>query len=50
MKNLLNRRWSDGEYVYESWFVLDEEPSEGPAMHFTAGTPFTLQATVERQF
>jgi iron complex outermembrane recepter protein len=50
VKNLLNRRWSDGEYVYESWFVLDEEPSEGPAMHFTAGTPFTLQATVERQF
>jgi len=50
VKNLLNRRWNDGEFVYESWFVLDADRQEGPAMHFTAGTPFTLQATVERRF
>ncbi len=50
VKNLLNTRWADGEFVYPSWFTLTEPRSEEPGLHFTAGTPFTLLASVERRF
>ncbi len=49
IENLFANRWKDGEFAYASWWNLGEERSEEPQLHFTAGTPFTLTARVERR-
>jgi hypothetical protein len=49
IKNLLNTRWYDGEFVYQSWFDPNVARSDEPALHGTAGTPFTFLTTIERQ-
>src|SRR5262249_49902487 len=44
--NLLDARWRDGEFVYASSFDPDEAGSLIPERHFTAGRPFSAQATL----
>ncbi|WP_439647703.1 TonB-dependent receptor domain-containing protein [Corallococcus soli] len=47
VKNLLNTRWRDGEFVYSSRFDPSTPPSLVPARHFTAGSPRTASLTLE---
>jgi iron complex outermembrane recepter protein len=47
VKNLLNARWRDGEFVYSSRFDPDAQPSLLPARHFTAGAPRVASLTLE---
>ena len=49
VENLFANRWKDGEFAYESWWNLSEDRSTAPELHFTAGTPFTLAARLERR-
>jgi TonB family protein len=44
--NLLATRWRDGEFVYASRFDRDTSSSLVPERHFTAGRPFSGQATL----
>lgn len=44
--NLLGTRWRDGEFVYASRFDPNEAASLVPERHFTAGRPFSGQATL----
>lgn len=48
--NLADMRWRDGEFVYASSFDQQGSPSLVPARHFTAGRPFTAQATLSLLF
>lgn len=48
--NLADVRWRDGEFVYASSFDQQDPPSLVPARHFTAGRPFTAQATLSLLF
>ncbi|GMU11110.1 TonB-dependent receptor [Corallococcus caeni] len=47
VKNLLNTRWRDGEFVYSSRFDPTSQPSLVPARHFTAGSPRVASLTLE---
>lgn len=47
IQNVLGLRWRDGEFVYPSWFDTSRPHSLLPALHVTAGTPFTLRAGLE---
>ncbi len=47
LKNVLNTRWRDGEFVYGSRFDLEAPASLLPARHFTAGTPRAASLTLE---
>ncbi|MFB1484367.1 TonB-dependent receptor [Corallococcus sp. RDP092CA] len=47
VKNLLNTRWRDGEFVYSSRFDPAAQPSLVPARHFTAGSPRMASLTLE---
>ncbi|MDY7230313.1 TonB-dependent receptor [Hyalangium rubrum] len=47
VKNLLNTRWRDGEFVYGSRFDPEAPASLLPARHFTAGPPRTASLTLE---
>ncbi|NBD14471.1 TonB-dependent receptor [Corallococcus sp. c25j21] len=47
VKNLLNTRWRDGEFVYSSRFDPAAQPSLVPARHFTAGAPRVASLTLE---
>lgn len=44
--NLFDAEWRDGEFNYASSFRPKEPSSRVPARHFTAGRPFTAQATL----
>lgn len=44
--NLLDTAWKDGQFVYASSFEAGATPSLVPAQHFTAGRPFSAQATL----
>lgn len=44
--NLLDARYRDAEFVYASDFEQGAGTSMVPARHFTAGRPFTAQATL----
>jgi outer membrane receptor protein involved in Fe transport len=48
--NLADVRWRDGEFVYASSFDRQGPPSLIPTRHFTAGRPFTAQATLSLAF
>jgi hypothetical protein len=47
VKNALDSRWRDGEFVYSSRFDPDSAPSLVPARHFTAGSPRMASLTLE---
>ncbi|MCY1018465.1 TonB-dependent receptor domain-containing protein [Pyxidicoccus sp. MSG2] len=47
VKNLLDARWRDGEFVYSSRFAPESVPSLVPARHFTAGSPRMASLTLE---
>ncbi|WP_241758888.1 TonB-dependent receptor [Pyxidicoccus parkwayensis] len=47
VKNLLDSRWRDGEFVYSSRFDPESVPSLVPARHFTAGSPRMASLTLE---
>ena len=47
VKNLLDARWRDGEFVYSSRFDADAAASLVPARHFTAGPPRQASLTLE---
>ncbi len=47
VKNLLDARWRDGEFVYSSRFDPESVPSLVPARHFTAGSPRMASLTLE---
>jgi hypothetical protein len=47
VKNLLDTRWRDGEFVYSSRFDPDSAASLVPARHFTAGPPRQASLTLE---
>lgn len=47
LRNLMNRRWRDGEFVYVSNFERDRtDPSLVPARHLTAGYPLLVMGFV----
>ncbi|MDC0712307.1 TonB-dependent receptor [Stigmatella sp. ncwal1] len=47
VKNLLDARWRDGEFVYGSRMDPSTPASLVPSRHFTAGTPRTASLTLE---
>jgi outer membrane receptor protein involved in Fe transport len=47
VKNLLDSRWRDGEFVYGSRFDAEAATSQLPARHFTAGSPRAASLTLE---
>ncbi len=47
VRNLFATPSRDGEFVYPSWFDTTRPQSLLPAVHVTAGTPFTLRAGLE---
>nr|WP_275900290.1 TonB-dependent receptor [Pyxidicoccus trucidator] len=47
VKNALDSRWRDGEFVYSSRFDPESAPSLVPARHFTAGSPRQASLTLE---
>ncbi|MFP2928875.1 TonB-dependent receptor domain-containing protein [Pyxidicoccus sp. 3LG] len=47
MKNVLDSRWRDGEFVYSSRFDPAAAASLVPARHFTAGSPRMASLTLE---
>ncbi len=47
VKNALDARWRDGEFVYGSRFETEEPASLVPARHFTAGAPRAASLTLE---
>lgn len=47
VKNALDARWRDGEFVYSSRFDPESVPSLVPARHFTAGSPRMASLTLE---
>lgn len=47
VKNVLDARWRDGEFVYSSRFDPDSAASLVPARHFTAGPPRQASLTLE---
>ncbi len=44
--NLLNQAWKDGQFVYSSAFDRGVAPQKIPQLHFTAGEPFRIFATL----
>ena len=44
--NLLNQAWKDGQFVYSSAFERGVAPQKIPQLHFTAGEPFRIFATL----
>ncbi|MBU8896639.1 TonB-dependent receptor [Corallococcus sp. M34] len=47
VKNLLDARWRDGEFVYSSRFDPSAPASLVPSRHFTAGAPREASLTLE---
>lgn len=47
VRNVLDARWRDGEFVYSSRFDTQGPASLVPARHFTAGSPRTASLTLE---
>ncbi|WP_217441688.1 TonB-dependent receptor domain-containing protein [Myxococcus sp. CA039A] len=47
VRNLLDSRWRDGEFVYSSRFNPSAPASLVPARHFTAGSPRMASLTLE---
>ncbi|WP_370644236.1 TonB-dependent receptor [Myxococcus sp. RHSTA-1-4] len=47
VKNVLDARWRDGEFVYSSRFDPEAAASLVPARHFTAGSPRLASLTLE---
>ncbi|MCP3104017.1 TonB-dependent receptor [Myxococcus sp. K15C18031901] len=47
VRNLLDARWRDGEFVYSSRFDPSAPTSLVPQRHFTAGSPRTASLTLE---
>jgi hypothetical protein len=47
VKNVLDARWRDGEFVYSSRFDPQAAASLVPARHFTAGSPRLASLTLE---
>ncbi|AKF84369.1 TonB-denpendent receptor [Myxococcus fulvus 124B02] len=47
VRNLLDARWRDGEFVYSSRFDPSAPASLVPARHFTAGSPRMASLTLE---
>jgi hypothetical protein len=47
VRNVLDARWRDGEFVYSSRFDAAGPASLVPARHFTAGSPRTASLTLE---
>ncbi|TNE47751.1 MAG: hypothetical protein EP343_18385 [Deltaproteobacteria bacterium] len=45
-QNLLNSQWKDGQFVYTSAYEKGVGAQKIPQLHYTAGTPFRLFATV----
>lgn len=48
--NVLNTRWREGEYHYASWFDRDQPRSLLPRLHYTAGHPFGVRASLTAWF
>lgn len=46
VSNLLDARWTDGEFTYPSRFHDDADASSLPARHFTAGAPRTVSLSL----
>ncbi|WP_428264645.1 TonB-dependent receptor [Haliangium sp.] len=48
--NALARDWREGEYHYASWFDEGPPRSRIPRLHYTAGRPFGIRASVTTWF
>lgn len=48
--NVLGSNWRDGEFVYASDWRQDDQTSQLPARHFTAGAPRAARLAVSRRF
>ena len=46
LDNLLNARWSEGEYNFASWHDRSRARSSLPARHMIAGAPLTARLGV----
>jgi outer membrane receptor protein involved in Fe transport len=48
--NALATRWREGEYHYASWFDTSQPRSQLPRLHYTAGHPFGVRASLTAWF
>ncbi|QDG51088.1 TonB-dependent receptor [Persicimonas caeni] len=50
VENALGARWREGEYHYASWWDRSQARSQLPVIHYVAGTPRTVRATLSAWF